>query len=215
MIDSSDHNLTCRAARRSYDVCKTMREKLNSAFQIQDAVPAGRGEWDHVFVRKIHTWVINASCASEAKHIRKQSWSCQARWTFHAEKHCELTRKWEYTGWNEATVTPESENTLDFLMKFSRSFLSLWFIVYNCFWEFSACSLVIQWYTFPEKFCYFRIDQSLSPNKQKHKRDDDKWLTLWPARSWAKTCHHGLVPEVGWTGPRATFWDTPTILYVS
>lgn len=31
------------------------------------------GEWDHVFVRKIHTWVINAPCASEAKHIRKQS----------------------------------------------------------------------------------------------------------------------------------------------
>lgn len=26
-IDSSDYNLTCRAARRSYDVCKTMSEK--------------------------------------------------------------------------------------------------------------------------------------------------------------------------------------------
>ncbi len=102
-IDSSDHNLTCRAARRSYDVCETMGEKLNSAFQIAGCRSSG-GEWDHVFVRKIHRWVINASCASEAKHIRKQSWSCQAGRTFHAEKRCDFTRKWEYTGWNEATV---------------------------------------------------------------------------------------------------------------
>lgn len=61
------------------------------------------GEMDHVFVRKIHTWVIRALCASEAKHIRKQSCGCQASRNFQAEKYYEFTRKWEYTGWNEGT----------------------------------------------------------------------------------------------------------------
>lgn len=46
-IDSSDHNLTCRAARRSYDVCKTMSEKLNSAFQIAGC-RSSRGGWDGI-----------------------------------------------------------------------------------------------------------------------------------------------------------------------
>lgn len=55
-----------------------MREKLNSAFQFAGCSSSREEEWDHVFVRKIHTWVINASCASEAKHMRKQSCGCQA-----------------------------------------------------------------------------------------------------------------------------------------
>lgn len=55
-----------------------MREKLNSAFQFAGCRSSREEEWDHVFVRKIHTWVINASCASEAKHMRKQSCGCQA-----------------------------------------------------------------------------------------------------------------------------------------
>lgn len=71
-------NMTCRRARRVLWCLLNYREKLNSAFHFAGCRSSRGEEWDHVFVRKIHTWVINASCASEAKHMRKQSCDCRA-----------------------------------------------------------------------------------------------------------------------------------------
>lgn len=80
---------------------KRREKSLNITFH-KEGNHSNRGENWMVFVRKIHRWVIKALCASRAKHIREQSWSCQASRNFQAENHCSWSGNGEYTGWDLA-----------------------------------------------------------------------------------------------------------------
>lgn len=192
---------------------KLWAEKLNSAFQIAGCRPSQGGEWDHVFVRKIHTWVINASCASEAKHIRKQSWSCQASRAFHSEKYRELTRKWKCTGWNKATASWRAAQTFRW-STVEIPVLMVYCLYTSCFGKLSVSSRVIRViYTLRNVISWWTQDRE-SKQTTSWKRWWEVTNSVAPPGAGQETWSCELVPEVRLTGPRAKTFGMPWLLWM-